>query len=186
MVFYTVLWLLAATCKTNCQTGRERQVVACEKFLKCLWKRSNLLEVLEEVWILRAQDLMGFFSSFSSQTWESQFYDIWGYFTSAVQMLSSSSDASISGRTTFWGTLLSLPWLSVAVVVLAVFIAGCIISWKPNSLHSSWEEAHGAWLSLSFQANKPFPCRWAYALLSIWDEPWPFSPSHRVSHTLCL
>lgn len=96
----------------------------------------------------------GFFSYFSSQTWENQFYDMWGYFTCAVQMLSSSSNASMLGRTTLWGTILLLPWLSVAVVLLVVSIV--IMLFLENWTHCIVQENMPMvpdWICLSKSTN---------------------------------
>lgn len=147
----------------------------------CLWKVSEMSvektkssRSSEEVWILGAggPNGFGFFSSISSQTWESQFYDIWGFFTSAVQTLSSSSDASHRRQ----DYALRQDFTAPVAVCGSGSLRGDIISWQLNSLHSWWGEVPWC-LNLSFQLAKPFTYRWAVSLLSIWEEPWPLSPS---------
>lgn len=119
-------------------------------------EKDEILKFLGKNGISRAGRLGGFVYLFFLQTLASRFYNMQGYFTSVVQMLSSFRDASVSGKAVICGRILCLYWLSVPAKVLMASIVDCTIFLKNELTTQFIRRVPWCLADLSFQVNKPF------------------------------
>lgn len=138
------------------------------------WNVLEKIKSFDSSWrILNFKNRKTWQDFFLSKPGRASVMTIWGYFTSAILRLLSSSDASVLGKITLWGTIL----LSVAVEVLVVSVSGYTASYTVSCTLCE-KRPTVCWICLSKLTN--------HSVIdgSIWDEPQHFSPSQSFQYTL--